>query len=300
MQTTATQLSKPITDLNLEKYALELEVDGLTIVPPEVTGVSTSLFDRCTEVLLERFTELSGGCEITLEEGPIGDLQWGTPEGEAPTPSQTLIQQLLQLDRCFRDLFVNPVVDALVGHLFGKSGDSDNRSWRFSSTNAFVKWQGEHGYGEHLGLHCDQGANPLPWGRTALTANATWCLTDYTKKDGALAYVPGSHKSNGHPNHPHAAARAIAAECPKGSVIIWPGSTWHGAFPKQTKGLRLNAVAYYRHHAVLPQENMKVTMTEEQWDDCSDPDALKALIGIADPFPYSNQSYPFPTLAAAS
>ena len=92
------------------------------------------------------------------------------------------------------------------------------------------------------------GANPLPWGHTALTANATWCLTDYTEEDGALAYVPGSHKSNAHPDR--RLEISCAGRLPKGSVIVWPGSTWHGAYPKKTLGLRLNAVAYYRHQAV--------------------------------------------------
>ena len=201
-----------------------------------------------------------------------------------------LIQQLLQLDRCFRDLFVNPVVDTLIGYLFGYNSTSDHRDWRYISTNSFVKWQGDFGYVPHLGLHCDQGANPLPWGHTALTANATWCLTDYTKADGALAYVPGSHKSNADPNHP------FAAEGPVGSVIIWPESTWHGAFPKQTKGLRLNAVAYYRHASVLPQENMKVTMRDQPWDDCDDPKMMKSLIGFDDKFPYERQSEVVPQL----
>ncbi|MCY4129705.1 MAG: phytanoyl-CoA dioxygenase family protein [Gammaproteobacteria bacterium] len=297
--------SDPIKELSLEKYALELDTEGLTIVPPEVTGVDSALFDRCTEVLLEKFSEITGGCGITLEDGPTDELHWPTPPKsalrpkDAPEPTQMLIQQLLQLDRCFRDLFVNPVTDALIGHLFGRGPDG-RRSWRYSSTNSFVKWQGDFGYGEHLGLHCDQGANPLPWGHTSLTANATWALTTYTKEDGALAYVPKSHKSNAHPNHPFAAGRAVAAECVPGSVIIWPGATWHGAYPKKTKGLRLNAVAYYRHHAVLPQENMKVTMREQPWEDCDDPKAMRELIGFDDPFPYEQQNQPVPQLASAA
>lgn len=294
-----------VKELSLESYAHELETEGLTIVPPEVTGVDESLFSRCTEVLLERFTEITNGCPITLEDGPTQELSWpDLPNSplrpkDAPEPTQMLIQQLLQLDRCFRDLFVNPVTDALIGHVFGGKNNNNSRSWRFSSTNSFVKWQGDYGYGEHLGLHCDQGANPLPWGHTALTANATWALTEYTKEDGALAYVPASHKSNAHPNHPFAASRAVAAECPAGSVIIWPGSTWHGAFPKKTPGLRLNAVAYYRHHAVLPQEIMKVTMADEPWEDCDDPESMKELIGFNDPFPYLAQNQSVPVLAAA-
>ncbi len=294
----------PIKELSLERYALELDTEGLTIVPAEVTGVDAAQLERCTKVLLARFREITAGCDITLEDGPVDKLHWPTPSNsglrpkDAPEPTQMLIQQLLQLDRCFRDLFVNPVTDALIGHLFGRTPNGA-RNWRYSSTNSFVKWQGDYGYGEHLGLHCDQGANPLPWGHTSLTANATWTLTPYTKEDGALAYVPKSHKSNAHPNHPYASKRAVAAECPAGSVIIWPGTTWHGAYPKQTKGLRLNAVAYYRHHAVLPQENMKVTMRDQPWSDCNDPAAMKELIGFDDPFPYEAQNQVVPQLVTA-
>jgi len=306
MQTAAKQLSDEIKDLSLERYVLELETDGLTIVPTEVTGVTPEFLDRCTEVLLARFTEMTGGCPITIEDGPTGELTWpedmaGGLRGEnAPPPTQMLIQQLLQLDRCFRDLIVNPVVDALIEYMMGPSPVPGNKARRLSSTNSFVKWQGDYGYGETLGLHGDQGANPLPWGRTALTANATWCLTEYTKEGGALAYVPGSHKSNALPVQPMAAKRAVAAEGPRGSVLIWPGSTWHGAYPKQTPGLRLNAVAYYRHHAVLPQENTMVTMRDEPWDDCDNPEMMRELLGFDDRFPYLVQTQPVPKLASAT
>ena len=306
------KLSQEIVEYNLEKYALELETDGLTIVPPEVTGVSGEFIDSCVNALLKKFTELTGS-PISLENGPEAELEW--PDGlnnsplspaDAPDPTQMLIQQLLKIDRCFRDLSVNPVVDALISHMMGELSFpgvgglySRARNRRLSSTNSFIKWQGEYGYGENLGLHCDQGASPLPWGRTALTANATWCLTDYTKEDGALAYVPGSHKSNAHPG-PAAREQAVAAECPRGSVIVWPGATWHGAYPKKTAGLRLNAVAYYRHQAVLPQENLKVTMQNEAWSDCADPDLLKELIGFDDGFPYLEQNQPIPRVASTS
>lgn len=305
VETAATQLSDEIRTHGLERYVLELETDGLTIVPPEVTGVTPEFLDHCTEVLLARFTEMTGGCPITIDEGPTGELIWpetpasGLRGDDAPPPTQMLIQQLLQLDRCFRDLVVNPVADALIDHLMRRL-PGGGKARRLSSTNSFVKWQGDYGYGPTLGLHSDQGANPLPWGSTALTANATWCLTDYTKDDGALAYVPRSNKADAHPDQPRAAKRAVPAEAPRGSVIIWPGSTWHGAFPKLTPGLRLNAVNYYRHQSVLPQENTMVTMREESWDDCDDPETMRELLGFDDRFPYLVQTQPVPKLADAS
>lgn len=306
METNAVQLSEEIKNLGLERYVLELETDGLTIVPPEVTGVTPEFIDKCIEVLLARFTEMTDGCPISIEEGPTGELTWpedmpsrGIAGDNAPLPTQMLIQQLLQLDRCFRDLALNPVCDALIDYLMGR-GIGGAKARRLSSTNSFVKWQGDFGYGPTLGLHVDQGATPLPWGRTALTANATWCLTEYTKEGGALAYVPGSNRSNAHPNQPKAAERAVAAEAPRGAVIIFQGSTWHGAFPKQTPGLRLNAVSYYRHVSVLPQENTMVTMRDEPWDDCEDPEMMRELLGFDDRFPYLLQTQPVPKLAAAS
>ena len=306
MLRTTTKLSKAIIDYGLEQYALELETDGLTIVPPEITGVTLDVIDQCNTALLTRFTEMTG-CPISLKKGPQARLIWPnnakkdsllTPD-EAPEPTQMLIQQLLQIHRCFRDLAVNPVVDALINHMTGElsyPGLPSVRNRRLSSTNSFIKWQGEHGYGKNLGLHCDQGLNPLPWGHTALTSNATWCLTDYTEEDGALAYVPGSHRSNAHPG-PNSREQAVPAVCPKGSVIIWPGSTWHGAYPKKTPGLRVNAVVYYRHQSVLPQENLKVTMQNEPWSDCENPDLMGELIGFKDKFPYSEQNSPVPQIA---
>lgn len=307
----ASQLSDEIKQFGLEPYVLELESEGMTIVPPEVTGVAPELLDRCTEVLLGRFTEMTG-CPISIEEGPMGELAFPDPpaalraRAQRGKPTQMLIQQLLQLDRCFRDLFVNPVVDALICHLTktrspgalatpGRAG----RARRLSSTNAFVKWQtrqpGSEGDPLSLPLHPDQGATPLPWGATALTANATWMLTHYTREDGCLAYVPGSHRANAFPG-PDAVERAVPAEGPRGAVAIWPGSMWHGAFPKFTPGLRLNAVAYYRHYSILPQENLHMTMADQPLDDCDNAALLRELIGLDDPFPYGNQMMPVPKL----
>ncbi len=296
-------VSHEIEKFNLGKYIEELETDGLTIVPPEVTGVAPELIDRCAGVLLERFTELTG-CPITVEDGPLKDLVW--PEGdehrfltspEAPDPTQVLLQQLLLVDRCFRDLALNPVVDVLVNHLMGEQTQNSGRARRLSSANSFIKWPGEFGYGPGLGLHCDQVSNPFPWGRTALTANVTWALTDYSGDGGALAYVPGSHKANAQPAT-DAASDAIAAEAPRGSDIVFHGATWHGAFPKKTPGLRLCAVRYYRHISVLPQENLRVTMADQPWDDCDNPELMRELIGFDDLFPYTNQRFPMPRVAS--
>ena len=212
-----------------------------------------------------------------------------------------LIQRLLQLDRCFRDLVVNPVANALIDHMIGPTGGGPHspertppKARRLSSANSFVKWQGEYGYGANLGLHADQTRVPLPWGRTPFVANSTWCLTDYTKDGGALAYVPGSHKANRSPAGKNDVRFAVPAEAPRGTLIVWYGATWHGAYPRLTKGLRLNVTNYFRHEAILPQENLSVTMKDQPWDDCDNPEVMAELLGFNDQFPYLTKPQPAP------
>ena len=194
-------------------------------------------------------------------------------------PTQFLIQKLTQLDRIFRDLALNPASLALQNYLM--AGQT-----RLSSANCFVKWQGDFGYGPQLGLHADQGATPTPWGAVAHTANSTWCLTDYTLAGGALAYVPGSHREGMPAPPPERVQDAIPAEAPKGSVIVWHGATWHGAFPRKDQGLRLGLAVYHRHAATLPQEDVPGQTTEEMVRDCDNPDVYRVIAGLTDKFPY--------------
>lgn len=93
---------------------------------------------------------------------------------------------------------------------------------RFSSHNCFVKWNGK-GYGESLGLYCDQQGCPLPWGRRDLNAKCNWCLTDYSLEKGALAVVPGSHHRGCLPLLPQAIKEASPIECPRGSLVAFHG-----------------------------------------------------------------------------
>ena len=293
---TKRKYSDEIRELGLERYVLELEVDGLTVVPPEVHGVGIARIDELGQRILEEAKNLTG-VDFDLDNGPMGELQFPKNSSrlaklggakEDFQPSQFLIQQLGRIHRMFRDLAINPVAIALIRHMIGKE------STRFSSHNSFIKWQGKFGYGPTLGLHCDQGGVPLPWGRTALTANCNWMLTDYSREDGALAYVPGSHLQVMHPMQPQAAKAAVAVEASRGAVAVFHGATWHGAFPKQTPGMRLSIANYYRHVMVTSQEDMQGTFPKKLAEDCDDPELFKTLAGFADKFPYKRQSQPIP------
>lgn len=300
--------------VELDPFKDALDSEGLVVLPPEVTGVSMASIDRCSEALLRRFYEETG-CEITIEDGPLGELAWPheVRPGFLSNPDQVGFAKLLACDRSFRDLTVNPIVDALIDHLMGRLPPSrrhpaGQKTRRFSSAQGLVKWQGESGYRASLGLHSDQGAlgvfaPPRPYcraaGTTAFAANATWCLTDYTGEGGALAYVPGSHRIDSEPG-PDAASEAIAVEAPRGSAVVFHGATWHGAFPRLTPGVRLTYVAYYRHASIHSQENFKITMGDGAWRDCDDPDTLRELLGLDDMFPYTKAPHVYPEIVGGA
>ena len=294
-------LTEEIKTLGLEKYAEELERDGLTIVPPEVNGFGMDRIDEIVELILARAREMTG-CTFTLEGGPQQELEFPkrefTPkqrEGAKARnrPSQFLIQKLTQQHRLFRDLALNPASLALQN--FMMAGQT-----RLSSVNCFVKWKGDFGYGPQLGLHADQGRVPTPWGAVAHTANSTWCLTDYTLEGGALAWVPGSHREGKRRPPPERVKDAIPAEAPKGSVIVWHGATWHGAFPRKEEGLRLGLSVYHRHAATFSQEDVPGQTTEEMVQDCENPEVYRVIAGLTDKFPYrEKQSEVIPKVKGA-
>ncbi|MDE0440849.1 MAG: phytanoyl-CoA dioxygenase family protein [Gammaproteobacteria bacterium] len=278
-----------IVELGLEPYVLDLELNGYAVVPPSVTGVTDAEIDTLTRLLLDKSEELVG-CQFTVEDGPTSELDYGDHKGviermSGAEPSQFQLMQLCTFDRAFRDLAVNPVAVALMRHMIG------HRATRFSSHNCFIKWAGD-GYGDSLGLHCDQGGVPQPWGRVALNANCNWCLTEYSPDSGPLACVPGSHLRASHPVQPGAAREAIPVECPRGSLIAFHGQLWHGAYPRTAPGLRITISNFYRHAAIQPQDDIPNHFPRELAEDCDDPDTFKQLAGFG--LPYQAQALPVP------
>ena len=295
LSSTASNIGNTVAALGLEQYALELETNGLTIIPPDVHGFPMAKLDAMLDYILQKSEELMG-CSFSVAKGPeqslaFRDAEVPFKELAATEQKQFTISGLTLTERIFRDAIVNPVVIALVQHLIGA------QDTRLSSSLSMQKWHDKVCYGPGLGLHCDQSDVPLPWAQ-ALTVNATWLLTDYTQDNGCLAYVPASHKRGARPEHQDDAADAVPAEAPKGSIVLFHGALWHGAYPNLLESMRIAVINYYHHHAVTAQEAIKFFMSPEQAKDCDNPELLHQLIGFDDMFPAKPE--PFPTAVTQS
>ena len=83
-------------------------------------------------------------------------------------------------------------------------------------------------------IHADDQLIPLPKPHVATVCNTMWALTDFTAANGATRLVPGSHTADRSPDY-GAPYDSVAAEMPKGSVLVWHGSLWHGGGANTTR-----------------------------------------------------------------
>ncbi|MDG2002578.1 MAG: phytanoyl-CoA dioxygenase family protein [Novosphingobium sp.] len=238
-----------IRERGLVERAWELDVDGYTVLSPEEAGTA-EIAPQVLDASLD-FTERKYGWRPDLDregerEGlisPFGNVQ---PE-----------IGVLGEGRVFEQALLNPVVLAMMRYLLGESCALIHQS-------LFLKCPGP----DHLPLHTDQDqtVGPSPLQSYAQVANANWALTDYTVENGAICFVPGSHRLGRAPTRHEATDLSLfePVEMKAGSVVIWHGNTWHGALRRSAPGVRATLVEYFgRQH--LAGANTS-TVTQEMLD----------------------------------
>ena len=106
-------------------------------------------------------------------------------------------------------------------------------------------------------IHADDQLLPIPKPHVPTVCNSMWALTDFTAANGATRLVPGSHLYDHSPEYgkPY---DSIAAEMPKGSVLIWHGSLWHGGGANTTDAPRVGIAMNYCAGFIRQQENQQL------------------------------------------
>ncbi|MGI9322724.1 MAG: phytanoyl-CoA dioxygenase family protein [Pseudomonadales bacterium] len=260
-------------DAEVEEYGLadhiaELDEVGLTVVPQETLRLADEWFDRLRDALL-RVAEARTGVSFDLATGPSANFK-----GRPSETGQVIFSHLVHEDQAFVDVLTHPVKKALMTYLLGVGH-------RLSVSDGWVKWQTPDLWEEETttGFHVDQSMVPAPWSwKLPHMANMNWTLTDYTKDDGALAYVPGSHREQRLPEPGEALPLAVPVEAPKGSLVIFPGGLWHGAYRKNTPGLRLTMLGQHSRPYLMPLQDFKGRLADEAFAASEDPDYLRSLM----------------------
>jgi ectoine hydroxylase-related dioxygenase (phytanoyl-CoA dioxygenase family) len=97
-------------------------------------------------------------------------------------------------------------------------------------------------------LHCDMGA--IPDERGYWVANTVWMLDEFTRDNGAIRVVPGTHRSGKLPQEVLRDPRAphpdeILVTAPAGTVVIMNAHCWHGGTANRTDRPRRAMHSFY-------------------------------------------------------
>jgi len=111
-------------------------------------------------------------------------------------------------------------------------------------------------------IHADDQLIPLPKPHPPTVCNTMWALTDFTDANGATRLVPGSHLADDNPIF-GGDYDTVAAEMPRGSVLVWHGSLWHGGGANHTDERRVGIAMNYCAGYIRQQENQQLGVPPE-------------------------------------
>ena len=113
-------------------------------------------------------------------------------------------------------------------------------------------------------LHYDDGFYPWPRPRRALGAATIIAVDDFTESNGATVLIPGSHKWGDQMPTEADKAKLIKAIMPKGSVLFFLGTLWHGGGSNQSGDPRMCLTAQYCAPFCRTQENYSLSIPKAQ------------------------------------
>jgi len=257
------RLKEEIAKYDLAKHVVQLEIDGFTVLPPG--RAAPIAFTDCLRDTVLRIADERHAAGV-----------------ENSVPSSTgLGYQLFHVlpeDRVFEEAVTNPVVLTLVTYLAGYRA-------RMTSTVALIKSNDT----APLPFHADNtGKLAVPWPEQSTGANVNWILTDYSRDNGCLCVVPGSHTWCRPPDKLAFDSELVQpVEVPAGSIVVWHSNLWHGALARRAEGKRVMFATLYNRPFMAHEELFSMTTTLEMIERNSG--RYGVLTGVLSVFPFDQR-----------
>jgi putative sterol carrier protein len=178
------------------------------------------------------------------------------------------LSEILMRSRASADLIGHDIVLAVADQILLPHCIN----YRIGSCTGIEIWPGETA--QHL--HRDDSIYPMQFPGVEWQISALWALNDFTEENGATRLLPGSHNGAGSLG---ALSRrdTVAAAMPKGSVLFYMGSTYHGGGANNAQAPRMALINTYALGWLRQEENMYVCIPREIAD--SYPEKIRNLMG---------------------
>ncbi|MCH1580909.1 MAG: phytanoyl-CoA dioxygenase family protein [Luminiphilus sp.] len=174
----------------------------------------------------------------------------------------------------FADFLLNPTVLAVADAVLKPYCDV----YQVGSTTAIEILPGE---GAQV-LHADDTCYPSHLLPFEVQISALWALDDFTEENGATRVVP---KEAGIDDPAQVDEKdVIQAVMPKGSAVLYLGSTLHGGGENQSDAPRKAVVNTYCLGWLRQEENQYLTLTRE--DVAAQSEAMRRMLGFQAHGPY--------------
>ena len=216
-----------LSPADIESHASRIERDGYTILE---RIIEPALLDALSEDLLR----------IERKENIL-------PAGNPFEGARTVrIYNLLARGELYQRIPVHDAVLPVVERVL-------DRGCLVSSLSSIAIDPGETAQP----IHADDQIIPIPKPHVALVCNTMWAVTDFTAANGATRVIAGSHREPRSPV-PFEDLASTPAEMPRGSVLVWHGSLWHGGGANTSTTRRLGIAMNYCAGYIRQQENQQL------------------------------------------
>ena len=239
-------LSDRLTALGVSENAVDLVEKGYTVLEG---AAPLEFFDRLRVRILECVAEAGAFVQTGM---------------------------LLARGRIFEEAVCNATLLALTEFMCGKG-------FILNQVVGTVRPAGDRG----LPIHTDYDMIREPFPPYAQVVTAVWACDDFTEEGGATRVVPGSHRLRRHPSSDasDSDARAIPIECPRGSILMWDGATWHGSCTRTIAGERVALHVMFNRMVLRPYEEYRLPRDVIE----RNPPELASMLGMNDPFGKSTE-----------
>jgi ectoine hydroxylase-related dioxygenase (phytanoyl-CoA dioxygenase family) len=167
------------------------------------------------------------------------------------------IAGILGVSRAAADLVEHPRVLAVADAVLLPNCEN----YRIGSLSGIEILPGE----DEQVLHVDDSIYPLRLGSTQLQISAMWALEDFTVENGATRVVPGSHHSPVYTGFhmDESVAEIVQAVMPRGSLLLYLGSTLHGGGANLSEAPRAGLINTYALGWLRQEENQYLNVPRE-------------------------------------